>query len=68
MSIIQNVSTLKIGWLDAGCLKIAVFFITLFFAKIWSPLLGQDWYWYVAGGVIFAIRPFWTTFRWVFKS
>jgi len=42
----------KFNWLDVQFVKIAVFGFTLLVAKLWSPLLSLDWYWYA---LIFAL-------------
>ncbi len=36
----------KFNWVDIQFIKIAVFGFTLLLAKLWSPLLSLDWYWY----------------------
>ncbi|NQU68836.1 MAG: hypothetical protein HQ510_12910 [Candidatus Marinimicrobia bacterium] len=68
MNIIQKLSTFRADWLDVTSLKVAMFFATLCVAKIWAPLLSLDWYWYLAGWIIFGIRPIMTSYRWLFKS
>ncbi len=35
-------------WQDIAFIKLAVMGFTLMLAKVWSPVLGLDWYWYAA--------------------
>jgi len=42
---------------DIGLIKLAVAAFVLMAAKLWSPLLSLDWYWYVLVVVAAAIRP-----------
>jgi len=42
---------------DMKLIKWSVAAFTLFIAKIWPPILGLEWYWYVALGVLFMARP-----------
>lgn len=44
-------------WYDISLVKLATAAIILMIAKLWSPLLALEWYWY---GLIFiaaSIRP-----------
>ncbi|MFQ6610108.1 MAG: hypothetical protein ACE5D7_04835 [Fidelibacterota bacterium] len=66
--MMKKISEFRADWLDVASLKIAVFFATLFLAKIWSPLLNLEWYWYVLGWVIFAVRPWKTTIKWFWTA
>ncbi|MBL7996749.1 hypothetical protein JNM05_15390 [bacterium] len=68
MNILAKISTYRADWLDLGLTKIAVFGVTLFLAKIWEPILGLDWYWYLILGIAASIRPFMTAFKWLQKS
>ncbi|MFA5333385.1 MAG: hypothetical protein WC376_02735 [Candidatus Nanoarchaeia archaeon] len=47
----------KMNVLDLGLTKFAVIFVTLAVAKLWSPILSLDWYWYLMFGIILAIKP-----------
>ncbi len=38
----------KAGWADIALTKIAVFAGALLIAKLWTPILSLDWYWYFA--------------------
>lgn len=67
MKFIDQLSTFRADWLDVGLTKIAVFGATLFLAKIWTPILGLEWYWYLILGIVASIRPFVTAIRWLRK-
>ena len=47
----------KCGWLDIGLIKLSVFAFTLLVAKLWSPILSLDWYWYAIIAVLAALKP-----------
>jgi hypothetical protein len=47
----------KFNWLDMGLIKLSVAAFALMLAKLWSPLLALQWYWYLIFFVILAIRP-----------
>jgi hypothetical protein len=64
MKIVNQLSTYRADWLDVGLTKIAVFFATLFLAKLWTPILVLEWYWYLALWIIAAIKPFVTAIKW----
>lgn len=42
---------------DIKMIKLSVAAFTLLIAKLWSPILSLDWYWYAALGIIFAAKP-----------
>lgn len=42
---------------DIKMVKLSVAAFTLLIAKLWSPILSLDWYWYAALGIIFAATP-----------
>ena len=47
----------KMGWLDMSMVKIAVFAFALTAAKLWTPLLGLDWYWYAVICILASLKP-----------
>ena len=47
----------KLGWTGMALVKISVFFFALFLAKLFTPLLSLDWYWYALLFVLAAIIP-----------
>ncbi|MFH1106484.1 MAG: hypothetical protein V1787_01165 [Candidatus Micrarchaeota archaeon] len=53
----------RLGWLDVGMVKIAVFGFTLFLAKMWPPLLSLEWYWYVLVFVLASLPPLMKAFK-----
>ena len=44
-------------WYDMALVKLSVAAIILMIAKLWSPLLALDWYWYGLIFVVAAIKP-----------
>ena len=48
----------KLTWIDIGLTKLSVAAFVLLIAKLWSPLLSLDWYWYALIFVMLAIIPF----------
>lgn len=68
MGITNNLQNFKADWIDVTLVKIGVFAATLFLAKIWDPILGLDWYWYLIIWMIAAIKPMVTFFNWVKPS
>ena len=64
MGLIQfwNKKIKTLDWADIGLIKIAVAAFFLMLAKLWTPLLSLEWYWY---GIIFVItgaRPIYNTY------
>jgi len=47
----------NLHWTDISLVKLAVAGFVLMVAKLWSPILSLDWYWYGIIFVIAAIRP-----------
>ena len=48
----------KLTWIDIVLTKWCVAAFVLMIAKLWSPLLSLDWYWYALIFVALAIIPF----------
>ncbi len=65
MTIFQKMFSYKADWLDVGSIKIAVIAVTLLVAKLWEPILGLEWYWYLLLWLLAVIRPFITFSRWI---
>jgi hypothetical protein len=57
MNIINTFINYRADWLDLALTKIAVFAGALFIAKLWNPILGLDWYWYLIVWIIAATKP-----------
>ncbi len=47
----------KFDWLDIGCIKFGSMAFALTVAKLWEPLLSQDWKVYALIFVVAGIRP-----------
>ena len=59
MSIITfwNKKIKKMDWSDIGLIKLSTAAFILMIAKLWTPLLSLDWYWYAIIGILAAIKP-----------
>jgi hypothetical protein len=53
----------KMQWFDISILKLCVAAFILMIAKLWPPLLGLDWYWYLIIGVVTMLRPLYVIFK-----
>jgi len=53
----------NLGCYDMGLVKISVFFFALMLAKLYSPLLALDWYWYAAVFLLAGIIPTYKVFK-----
>ena len=53
----MNMRTKKMDWIDIGCIKFGSMAFALTVAKLWEPLLSQDWKVYALIFVVAAIRP-----------
>ncbi len=53
----MDLKTKKMDWLDIGCVKFGSMAFALTVAKLWEPLLSQDWKVYAAIFVLAALRP-----------
>lgn len=47
----------KFDYFDVGWIKFSSMAFILLIAKIWSPILSLDWYWYLILFILFAIKP-----------
>jgi len=47
----------RLRWYDISLVKISTAAFILMIAKLWSPILALDWYWYLIIGIIAAIKP-----------
>ena len=59
MSIITwyNEGILKLKWYDISLIKLATAAFILMVAKLWSPLLVLDWYWYLIIAIAASVIP-----------
>jgi hypothetical protein len=53
----------KMGWVDIALIKMAVVGFVLVVAKLWTPLISFEWYWYALLCVLCAIRPLSKVFK-----
>ena len=52
----------KYHLIDIQLLKLSVAGFVLMIAKLWSPLLSLDWYWYALIAVLAGIKPVYRAF------
>jgi hypothetical protein len=53
----ENAKIKKLTWLDIPFIKLSVAGFVLMAAKLWTPLLGLEWYWYGLISVVAAAKP-----------
>ena len=47
----------KADYIEIGFIKTSTMAFALIFAKLYSPLLSLDWYWYLIIGIVAAYKP-----------
>ena len=47
----------KAGYKEIALIKTSAFTFALLFAKLWSPVLSLDWYWYFIIMILAAYKP-----------
>ncbi len=47
----------KIDWLDIKLSQLGMAAFVLMIAKLWSPLLSLDWYWYLIIAIVLVLKP-----------
>ncbi len=47
----------NLKWFDISLIKLSTAAFILLIAKFWTDILALDWYWYLAIGLLAAIRP-----------
>ena len=47
----------KLQWYDVSFVKLSSMAFALMVAKLWSPILSLDWYWYLVLSLVFAVKP-----------
>ncbi len=47
----------KYHWYDISLIKLSTAAFVLMIAKLWPPLLGLDWYWYLIIALVAALPP-----------
>ena len=53
----KKVSNYKADYIEIGFIKTSAIAFALLIAKLWSPLLSLDWYWYLIIGIVAAYKP-----------
>ena len=53
----------KLDTVDIQFIKLSVAGFVLFLAKVFPPILGLHWYWYLIISVVAAIRPIYRALR-----
>jgi len=64
MSLITswNKKIKSLDWADMALVKIGVAGFILMVAKLWTPLLSLNWYWYGLIFLLAAIKPFYKAY------
>ncbi|MAG07845.1 hypothetical protein CMO89_00050 [Candidatus Woesearchaeota archaeon] len=52
----------KLNWTDIGFVKLSVAGFILMLAKLWTPLLSLEWYWYGLIGALAGAKVCWKAF------
>ena len=52
-----NSKVKNLSWLDVKLTQLSAVGAALMIAKLWTPLLSLDWYWYAVIFVLAAIKP-----------
>ncbi len=47
----------KLNACDIGLVKLSTAAFALMVAKLWTPILSLDWYWYLIIAIVLAIKP-----------
>lgn len=58
-----NTMLKNLKWFDISLIKLSTAAFILLIAKFWTDILALDWYWYLAIGILAAIRPFALMFK-----
>ena len=53
----------KMKWYDIPLIKLASIAFGLLLAKLYTPILGFDWYWYAVVIILAAIPPLYHVFK-----
>jgi hypothetical protein len=53
----------NLKWFDISLIKLSSAAFILMIAKFWTDILALEWYWYLAIGLLAAIRPFMLMFK-----
>ena len=53
----------KLRWFDVSLIKLSTLAFALLIAKLWTPILSFDWYWYALVFVLAMIRLLYVMFK-----
>ena len=53
----MNSNIQKCVWYDISLVKLSTAAFILMIAKLWTPILSLEWYWYLIIAVLAAIMP-----------
>lgn len=59
----MNKKIKKMVWCDISLIKLSAAAFVLMIAKLWSPLLSLEWYWYLAISLVAMIKPLNVVFK-----
>lgn len=62
----NNIKYLR--WFDISLIKLSTAAFILMIAKLWTPLLTMEWYWYLIISLIATIRPIYQILKHSFSS
>ena len=63
MSLIKRMWKFTFPLIDVRLMGLGGFFFGLMLAKLWDPILGLDWYWYLIIALLAAIKPIMTFWK-----
>ena len=55
--MLKNIINYKADYVDVLLAETGAMAFALLFAKLYSPLLSLDWYWYLIIGIVVAFKP-----------
>ncbi|MDD4250611.1 MAG: hypothetical protein PHX27_00270 [Candidatus ainarchaeum sp.] len=58
-----NKKVKKLNVIDISFTKLSMIGFTLMIAKLWTPILSLDWYWYAIIFILCAIKPLYTALK-----
>lgn len=53
----MNENIKKCVWYDISLVKLSTAAFILMIARLWTPILSLEWYWYLLIAVLAAIKP-----------
>ena len=52
----------KLDACDMSLVKLSTAAFALMIAKLWTPILSLDWYWYLIIAIVLAIKPIYNVY------